>query len=245
MEFEDAGVLLTARPHGEHHAVAEILTAAHGRWAGLVYGGQGTRMRPVLQPGNRVRSVWKGRVATSLGHFSLELTDPSAAGLLHDRLALSGLTAACAVAAVCLPEREAHAGVYDALGVVIDHLGEPEVWPTLMAKWEFGLLAALGFGLTLDRCAATGARDDLIYVSPKSAQAVSRAAGEPYKDRLLPLPAFLTSVGGEAAGPADAVDALTLTGYFLETRVLFPADKTLPEARSRLVDLLKAEIEKG
>ncbi|MEO1015084.1 MAG: DNA repair protein RecO [Pseudomonadota bacterium] len=246
MEFDDSGVLLSARAHGEHHAVAEILTAAHGRWAGLVYGGQGTRMRPVLQPGNRVRAVWKGRVSASLGHFSLELTDPSAAGLMQDRLALAGLTAACGVAGACLPEREAHAGVFDALGVVIDHLSEPDVWPALMAKWELGLLAALGFGLTLDSCAATGARNDLIYVSPKSARAVSRDAGEPYKDKLLPLPPFLRAGGaGEAASLADAIDALTLTGYFLETRVLHPADKALPDPRVRLIDLLKTENEKG
>ncbi|MBI1392666.1 MAG: DNA repair protein RecO [Alphaproteobacteria bacterium] len=243
MEFVDEGFLLAARGHGENHAVAEIFTASHGRWAGLVYGGQGTKMRPLLQQGNRLRATWKGRIADSLGHFALELEEPVAAAHLYDRLALTGLAAACAVAAAALPEREAHPGVYDALRIVIDHLDAPDIWPALLARWELGLLAAIGFGLTLDRCAATGARDDLVYVSPKSAQAVSAAAGEPYSDRLLRLPPFLRGGASlDGASVEEAIDALTLTGYFVETRVFHPSDRTLPDSRMRLVDLLKARV---
>lgn len=241
MEFVDDGVLLAARAHGENHAIADVFTSANGRWAGLVYGGQGTKMRPVLQPGNRMRASWKGRISDSLGHFSLELTTPVAAGLLHDRLALVGLTAVTSVALAVLPEREAHVPVYQALGIVLDHFDDVDVWPALIARWELGVLAAVGFGLTLDRCAATGTCDDLVYVSPKSAHAVSAAAGEPYRDRMLRLPAFLRAGGSLAdAHRADAIDGLRLTGHFLETRVLNATNRTLPDARTRLVDLLLA-----
>ena len=239
MEFSDDAIVLHARPHGETHAVADLFTAAHGRWAGLVYGGQGRRQHPVLQSGNDVSVHWKGRVADSLGHFSLELRGPRAAALMHDRLALAALGAACAVACACLPEREPHPGVYAAMGVLLEALEDADIWPALMARWELGLLADLGFGLTLDRCAATGTAEDLVYVSPKSAMAVSAEAGAPYADRLLPLPAFLRGPGADADAH-DAIAALTTTGYFLETRILFPADRQLPEARRRIVDLLKA-----
>jgi DNA repair protein RecO (recombination protein O) len=107
-----------------------------------------------------------------------------------------------------------------------------------MARWELGLLAELGFGLTLDRCASTGARENLIYVSPRSACAVSAEAGEPYKEKLLPLPAFLRGASN-GASREEAIAALTTTGYFIETRILHLSDKTLPDARRRLVDLLK------
>lgn len=241
MEFTDDGIVLSARAHGETAAVAEIFTPHHGKWAGLVYGGQGRAQRPVLQPGNGVRAHWKGRLDESLGFFTLELTHARAGELMQDRLSLAGLTAACTLAAATLPEREAHGRAYHTMRILLDHLGDIDIWPALMARWELGLLAELGFGLTLDRCAATGATENLIYVSPKSASAVSAEAGEPYKDRMLPLPAFLRD-GGAGASLADALDGLKTTGYFIETRILHLADRELPEARKRVVDLLRERL---
>ncbi|MEL6212933.1 MAG: DNA repair protein RecO [Pseudomonadota bacterium] len=242
MEFTDDGVILHVRPHGETHAVATVFTEHQGRWAGLVYGGQGRRKGSVLQPGNTVRAVWKGRNEDSLGAFSLELTDARAGFAMQDRLALAALTAICALALDTLPEREPLPGCYRALDVVLAAIDDPDLWPALMARFELGLLAALGFGLTLDRCAATGAREDLIYMSPRSAAAVSASAGEPYKDKLLPLPAFLRGVSSEADFNA-AADALTTTGYFIESRILHAVGKELPEARRNIERLLRARAD--
>ena len=241
MEFTDDGIVLSARAHGETSAVAEILTPHHGRWAGLVYGGQGRAKTPLLQPGNGVRATWKGRLDDSLGFFTLELTQARAASLMQDRLSLAALTAACAVAGATLPERQAHARIYHTLRILFDHLDDIDIWPALMARWELGLLAELGFGLTLDKCAATGARENLIYVSPKSACAVSADAGEPYKDRMLPLPAFLRDPAADAT-ISDAVAGLGTTGHFIETRILHIANQELPDARRRLLDLLQALV---
>lgn len=237
MEFSDDGVILSARPHGETHAVVEILTRQHGRWAGLVYGGQGRKNQPLLQPGNGVVAQWKGRGADSLGHFTLELQSPRAGALLQDRLALCALSALTTIAAETLPERENHPGVYAAMTVVLDNLDDPALWPALFARWELGLLTALGFGLELDRCAATGSMQDLVYISPKTGRAISRGAGEPYKDRLLPLPGFLRG-SIPAATRAEALDALSATGFFLETRIFHLASRTLPDARLRIVEML-------
>ncbi|MEL6362054.1 MAG: DNA repair protein RecO [Pseudomonadota bacterium] len=243
MEFVDDAIVLSGRSHGETHAVIDVLTAHHGRWAGLVYGGQGRKMRPIIQSGNGIKASWKGRLAESLGHFSVELEIPRAAHYLDDRLSLAALSSACAVARETIPEREAHGGVYQALCVLFDALDEPEIWPALMAKWELGLLAALGFGLRLDKCAATGEQEDLVYVSPRSASAVSRAAGEPYKDRMLGLPAFFREPLAEVS-LAEAISGLETTGYFLETRILHTANKALPEARTTLLDLLRGRLTK-
>lgn len=236
MSFEDEGVILSARPYGENHALADIFTAAHGRWTSLVHGGQGRRMGPILQPGNGVKVEWRGR-GESVGYFSLELVEARAAGLLGDRLALAGLNAALSVAAACLPEREPHPRAWRALTILLGALDAADVWPALMARWELGLLAELGFGLTLDRCAATGRKDDLVYVSPRSACAVSAEAGAPYKDKLLPLPDFLRG-GSTTATRAEAVDALKTTGYFIETRILHLANRPLPDARVRIAEIL-------
>lgn len=244
MEFTDDGIVLSARAHGETAAVAEILTPHHGRWAGLVYGGQGRQKTPLLQPGNGVKATWKGRLDDSLGFFTLELTQARAGALMQDRLSLAALTASCAIASAAMPERQQHARVYHTLRILFDHLGDIDIWPVLMARWELGLLAELGFGLTLDRCAATGARDNLIYVSPKSACAVSADAGDPYKDRLLPLPAFLRDASADPALD-DAIGGLRTTGHFIETRILHPAGQELPEARRRVVELLRDRAKTG
>lgn len=241
MNFTDRGIVLDARAHGETAAVVNIFTEEHGRWAGLVYGGQGKRMRPLLQAGNEVAVDWKGRGEDSLGHFTLEMARARAGEAMQERLSLAGLAAACALALATLPEREAHGRAYHAMAVFLDQLGDIDMWPALMARWELGLLAELGFGLTLDRCAATGAHDNLIYVSPRSACAVSAEAGAPYQDKLLPLPAFLRGPGAQTS-LADALEGLHLTGYFIETRILHVSNKTLPEARQRLIDLLTEHL---
>jgi len=240
MEWSDQGFVLSIRPHGEGHCVADIFTREYGRWAGLVFGGAGRRMAPILQPGNIVQVNWRGRLADSLGHYSVELMRPLAAEHLMDRLPLSGLSSLCAIISRCVSERQPHPTIYGALEVVLDAMEDESLWPALMAKWELGLLADLGFGLTLDRCVSTGGNDELIYVSPKSASAVSASAGEPYRDRMLPLPAFFLG----KPGPIDlseAIDGLKTTGYFLETRILHLVNQQLPEARVRLIELLEQE----
>ncbi len=239
MEWTGPGRIIAVRPHGETSAVIEALTPDHGRHAGLVRGGRSRTMRPVLQPGNRVMLTWRARLEDHLGAFQVEAEDLSAGHLMEDRLALSGLNAACAMASLCLPERERHPAVYDAFEVLISALEDPDLWPAIYVRWEAGLLADLGYGLDLKHCAATGATSDLIYVSPKSGRAVCAEAGEPYKDRMLALPAFLRGEPGLEAGDVEA--GLKLTAYFIERRVLWPADRQLPEARTRMIARLSNE----
>lgn len=238
MEWSDDGIVLAVRPHGESSAIASLLTPAHGRHAGLVRGGAGRRNRGVLQPGNRVRAAWRGRLAEHLGNFTLEPLQAYAATVLDDPLRLAALTSACAVAERGLPEREVHPMVYDGMLVFLESLGT-EDWPTVYVKWELGVLAELGYGLDLETCAATGTREDLVYVSPRTGRAVSAAAGAPYRERLLALPEFLLQSG--RAGPPDAIAAgLRLTGYFLERNLFAPHGQQLPAARQRLGERLRA-----
>lgn len=241
MQFSDEGIVLSARPHGENHAVVNVFTPSAGRVAALVHGGQGRTRQPVIQPGNGVAVTWKGRSEDSLGHFSLELTEPRAASLMQDSLALTGLSSATSLLSLCLPERQSLPQLYDATRVLFDLMEEKDIWPVIMVKWELGLLSALGYGLTLDRCVATGVTledgADLTFVSPKSGASVSAEAGMPYKDRMLPLPPFLIDRGDPDAGSLLA--AFDLAGYFLTERILAPADRKLPDSRDRLLARLK------
>jgi DNA repair protein RecO (recombination protein O) len=237
MRWTDEGFVLSARRHGESGAVVHLLTRERGRHAGLVRGGGRQKLAAVLQPGNEVRAEWRARLEDQLGTLSVELRRARAASLLGDPIRLAALAAACAMTEAALPEREAHPAVYEGMVALLDALGASEAWTAAYVRWELALLAELGYGLDLARCAATGRIDDLAYVSPRSGQAVSRAAAEPWRDRLLPLPAFL--LGAQAgAEAADLRDGLALTGFFLERRVLFPHGRSEPKARTRLVDLL-------
>lgn len=241
MEWSDDAIVLTARKHGETSAIVSLLTRAHGRHLGLVRGGAGRRARGLYQPGNRLSATWRGRLADHLGTYSCEMTDAVAANLMADPLRLAALTSACAVAEAALPEREAHAPVFEGLGILLGALNDPDgtAWPTVYVKWELGLLRELGFGLDLSACAATGATDDLTHVSPRSGRAVSAGAAEPYRDKLLALPAFLLR-SGTLADAGEVLDGLRVTGYFLDRHVFSQRrDAKPPDARQRLVDRLR------
>lgn len=237
MEFEDDAFVLSARAHGEAGAIVDFLTAGHGKYTAHVAGGASRRIKPFLQPGAQVIARFRARVSDQLGSASLEPVGEGPSALFDDKLALAGLAAAAAVAAGALPEREPHPGAYFAFEALTRALVNPDIWPAVFVRFEAGLLQELGFGLDLSKCAATGSLDDLIYVSPKTGRAVSRAAGEPYKDRMLTLPPFL--LGAQAGLIAGDVGAgLALTGHFLEAFIFNPLNRPLPPARLWLVDRL-------
>jgi len=237
MEFEDDAFVLSARAHGETGAVVELLTARHGKYAAHVAGGASRKMKPFLQAGSAVIARFRARTADQLGSAALEPVGEGPSALFDDALALAGLSAAAAVAAGALPEREPHPGAYLAFQALSTALTNSDIWPAVFVRYEAGLLEELGFGLDFSKCAATGALDDLIYVSPKTGRAVSRAAGEPYKDRLLALPPFLLSAQGRLA-PGDVAAGLSLTAHFLEAFIFNPVNRPLPPARLWLVDRL-------
>jgi DNA repair protein RecO (recombination protein O) len=235
MDWTDEGIVLGARRHGEANAILEVMTRAHGRHLGLVRGGSGTRLRPVLQPGNVVRVTWRARLDEHLGHYMVEGVRLRAGEFMIAAHAAYGVTH---LAALCrlLPERDPHEQVHDTLGAILDHLSDRALAAALIARFELQMLSEFGFGLDLEQCAATGATADLVYVSPKSGRAVSRAAGEPWQDRMLRLPAFLRDeVEGEPAAN-DLSDAFALTGFFLERHVLEPRGLPMHEARACFID---------
>ena len=234
MEWTDVGIVLGARRHGEANAVVELMTRGHGRHLGLVRGGAGSRLKPVLQAGNRVSATWRARLDEHLGYYVVEAIDLRAAAFLSAAHALYGLNH---LAALCrlLPERDPHQPVFDFLEHTIAELGAPALAAALVAQFELQLLAELGFGLDLETCAATGATADLVYVSPKSGRAVSRNAGEPWRDKLLTLPAFLGATDPGAPSAAALRDGFALTGFFLARHVYEPRGEPLPDARHHFI----------
>ncbi len=239
MDWRDEGILLAVRGHGESSVIIETLSREHGRHAGLVRGGKGAKLSPALQPGTQLALEWRARLAEHLGYFRIEPLRSRAAAIMADRTALAALNAIGALLVTLLPEREPNPEIYDRTVALAEALAAGEWdWPARYAHWELALLAALGFGLDLTRCSASGVTADLFYVSPRTGRAVSHEAGGAWADKLLPLPGFLIGRGEPTIGTVR--EALRMSGFFLEHWAC-PAfeRKALPEARDRLTRLLE------
>lgn len=238
MEWTEEGVILGTRHHGETSAIVELFTENRGRHLGLVRGGRSRRNRVVLQPGNSVVATWRARLDEHLGIFLVEPSHSRAANLMQSSVALYGLAVLTAHLRL-LPERDPHAALYHRVIAMLGLLSEPLAGAVALNRFELFLLAELGFGLDLDRCAATGSSDDLIYVSPKSGRAVSRAAGHPYRERLLCLPDFLRDEVHPLPDPIEICHGFALTEYFLMRHVHMPRRLPLPPERQRVLDAIR------
>lgn len=231
MEWRDQGFILNVRGFGETSAIIEVFTPEHGRHAGVVRGGASRKMTPILQPGTQVDVEWRARLEDHLGNFRIEPLQSRSATIMADRASLAGLNAVCGLLSFSLPEREPHPRIYELSAALLDILGHKEEWADVYLKWELVLLNGLGFGLDLESCTVTGVSEDLLYVSPKTGRAVSKAGAGEWVDRLLPYP--------DITGSGDILPGLKTTGYFLEHWLAHSlGDKPLPDARARLVAVL-------
>ncbi len=238
MEWDAPAIVLDARPYGEGDAVVTVITGEHGLHRGLARGGGSRAGAAIWQPGNFLLVRWVARLSEQLGSFTGELVHAGAAMVMDDRLALAMLSSLCAVTEGALPEREAHPRVFDGLVGLIPRLPIGETLLPELIRWEAVLLADLGYGLDLSACAVSGETAGLAWVSPRSGRAVTDAAASAWKSRLLRLPGFL--VGGNASGPEDWRDGLTLTGHFLERDAFGHHHRPLPQARRMLYDQVAA-----
>jgi DNA repair protein RecO (recombination protein O) len=234
MQWQDEGIVLGCRKHGESSVILEALTREHGRVAGLVRGGRSRRLQPALQPGNRVMLTWRARLEEHLGQYSVEPVVMRAAALMESASGVFGIQLIAAHLRL-LPEREAAPGVFDAVDAMTAHLTDAPDAAELMVRFEIALLEELGFGLDLARCAMTGARDGLAFVSPKTGRAVTRDAGLPWADRLLAMPPFLRAGANERADADGLSQAFALTGHFLARNVYGARGIDMPSSRDSFV----------
>ena len=240
MQWTDEGIVLGAKRHGEANAILELMTREHGRHLGLVRGGFGSRLKPVLQAGNTVSASWRARLDEHLGNYTVEGLSLRAASFFSASHAIYGVTHLAGLMRL-LPERDPHAGLYHALDEILGHLDDAVLAAPMVVRFELQLLSELGFGLDLEKCVVTGASGDLVYVSPKSGRAVSRSAGEPWSDKMLRLPAFLRERDAMPIGH-DLADGFALTGYFLTRHVLEARGLTLSDERAHFIAALNRAL---
>jgi DNA repair protein RecO (recombination protein O) len=243
-EWTDNGIIIDCRPHGEDAAIVQVLTKDHGRYAGLVRGGQSRAMRPVAQPGNQVAIRFRARLDEHLGAMTIELIDANAARIMDDRMRLMALTSICALVQGAVAEREPVSTVFDATEAMIGLLSsdvETPLWLAAYIRWEIGLLSVAGFGLELQRCAVSGVTEGLRYVSPRSGAAVTLDAAGEHTPRLLILPGFL---GGESKSlEEDVINGIRMTGHFIARQIFGVHHQPMAEARQRLQDMVVMQFD--
>ena len=239
MRTDTQAIVCALRNHGEHGAIVRLMTPDQGLVAAYVRGARGRRMRPVLIAGNVVQAQLSARTEAQLPQAEIELVH-SRGPLLSEPLPAAAIEWATVLTATALPEGQPYPPLYQALEGLLDAIeAAPSAsgWGAALVRFELLLLAELGFGLDLERCAVSGANDDLVAVSPKSGRAVSAAEAEPYVGKLLPLPAFVRE-GGRASWH-EIADGLDLTGHFLKRDILTDRSRPIADARERLVDRLR------
>ena len=240
MQWTDEGIVLGAKRHGEGNAILELMTRERGRHLGLVRGGSGSRLKPILQPGNSVTATWRARLDEHLGNYVVEALNLRAAGFFSSPHAIYGVGHLAALMRL-LPERDPHLSLYESLDTIFSQLDDAARVAPMVVQFELQLLSEIGFGLDLERCVATGGSGDLVFVSPKSGRAVSRLAGEPWADKMLRLPAFLRDRELVPTGP-DLADGFALTGYFLTRYVLEPRGLALGDERAYFIAALNRAL---
>ena len=240
MEWRDEGLVIGVRKHGETSVILELMTSERGRHLGVVPGGRSRRLRPLLQPGNEVLATWRARLDEHIGTFAVEALRMRAGQIMDSAMALHALNHLCALARL-LPERDPHPELHTDLVDMLGVLDDRQRLPDRIVRFELRLLADLGFGLDLGRCALTGSRTDLAFVSPRTGRAVSRMVGEPYRDKILALPAFLAAepekVGAEVPRE-DLLAGFMLTEYFLRRDIFTPRGLGLPASRQAYLGAL-------
>lgn len=237
MEWQDQGILLSVRRHGEGAAIIEVLTENHGRHAGLVRGGGGRKMAALLQTGNLLALTWRARLEGQLGSFTVELNEALSVALLSSRLKLYGFNALSAMLIRYLPEREPNGDIYIACLDLLERIRATDKWQHRYCLLELQLLNSLGYGIDLEQCVVTGQHHDLTHVSPKSGRAVSREKAHGWEDKLLIYPQFLRQQTLVEISPEEFGQSLRLSGYFFEKYVPISPPK-LPEARQRFADVV-------
>lgn len=245
-QWRDEGLVLTTVRHGEESAVVHVLTRFNGRTAGYLRAAHSPKVKPLVQSGNHVTVNWQARLPEHLGYFTLEPVQSLAMPLMQKADLSLVLQTVTQMLLVALPERQAYPTIFDGTLALLQTLHTSPNWAEAYIWWEVHLLAALGFGLRLDRCVQTEQRYDLTHVSPRSGHAVCRAEAAPYRDRLLKLPAFLG--GADECGTQELSLGLALTGAFLHQNITEPQGKSLPETRqrlaARLIQVTSSELEK-
>ena len=237
MNFEDIGIVMSVRRHGESAGILELITKSHGRHLGLVRGYQSKSNKSILQPGSTINFNWRSRLSEHLGVFTFELHTSRSLNLMKNKFAIFILQNLISHLRL-LPERENITEIYNQTEAVLDQSHENFELVKSFILWELMYLKEIGYGIDISECAVTKSKDNLKYVSPKSGRAVTQEIGLPYKDKLLEIPEFIYDA--KYTDRDDLLKGLLLTEFFLKRDVYKPLQLKVTSFRASLYKLINS-----
>lgn len=245
LSFTDEALILAVDKFGDSDAILRVFTPMHGLCCGVVKRAFSGKGKADIQPATLAQVIWKARLPEHLGTITLEARHSYAARVMHDPLRLSAVGSVMSLLSASLAERDAHPELYAQTVAFLQHVAagvEPLIWLSEYVRLELALLEQAGFGLDLASCAATGLRDNLVYVSPKSGRAVSGGAGARYHDRMLKLPEFVKDAAHMPDAMDEIRDGMALTGHFIESRLLPALHRHASPLRAHFAALLARQV---
>jgi len=236
MKFEDEGYIINVRKFGEKSLILTAITENHGKISGFAKNALSRKTAGIYQIGNKIKIDYYSRIDENLGAIKCELINPLSVNFLSDGKRLNLLGCFCSLLNLCIPEQEALDDFYSYSEGILNHIAIDDDFSKIYCLWELNLLDYLGLGIDLSSCASTGVVDDLIYISPKSARAVSAEAGKPYKGKLFNLPQFYLDEN-TVSDNEDILDSLNICETFLKKNFFETHNLKFPDIRSRLPEL--------
>ena len=236
MNFVDEGYIIKAQKHGESSLILTVVTRGNGKITGYVRGALSKKSLGVYQIGNQIRVEAYARVEENMLSLKCELIMPLAVNFMYDPKKLACLSAFCALCNACLASQQPLERFYYYIESFF-LLALEDNWLTHYSYFEFYLLDFLGVGLDLTECSATGSCENLEYVSPKSAKAVSMEAGAPYRDKLFVFPHYILRNNYYPQG-IEIKNLLVMTGFFLNKNFFQTHNLKFPQSRANLLQAL-------
>lgn len=237
MRWESNGLILNFSKYNEKSYILEIFTEEHGKHKGIIRGLHSKNKRSIIEPGNEVFATWSGRLETHLGNYNVEPIKLWSSHILQYKDKLSAISSICSLISLTMAERQPNPLIYFSSKKLIEIVASTrDDWIREYVSWEMQLLSEIGYGLDLERCAVTSKSSDLVYVSPSSGRAVTNEGAGDFKNKLLPLPKFMTDFKANYDND-DIYNALNLTEFFFKKRFFLPNNLNFPQSRNRLKEL--------
>jgi DNA repair protein RecO (recombination protein O) len=246
VKFSDQGIIISKRNYGERSLIIKIFSHHHGIFNGFVTYAKSAKNLTIIQPGNLVSFEWHSRIEENLGQFShLDLIKSFSSKIIFDIEKLTCFNSLISIIDSSFLEREKQLSLFDSLNTFLEDLTSEHInrkkYLADYIRLELEILKILGYELDLSCCAVTNQTTDLVFVSPKSARAVSLAAGQNYQNKLLKLPSFLLDQNIES-DQDQLLEGFKLSGYFLQKHI-FSCDSnkvgpTLHKTRNKVQNLI-------
>ena len=237
MRWESNGLILNFSKYNEKSYILEIFTEEHGKHKGIIRGLHSKNKRSIIEPGNEVFATWSGRLETHLGNYNVEPIKLWSSHVLQFKDKLSAISSICSLISLTMAERQPNPIIYFSSKKLIEIVASKrEDWIREYVFWEMQLLSEIGYGLDLERCAVTSKSSNLVYVSPSSGRAVTNEGAGDFRNKLLPLPKFMTDFKANYDND-DIYNALNLTEFFFKKRFFLSNNLNFPQSRNRLKEL--------